>query len=788
MRAFAPGLLIGAYALQQQAVLPALLWLVGLALLAALLLCCAKRYARYRYLLVLISGIAVGFAWAAWRADARLAVSLPQALEGQDLQVTGVIDSLPDDAGRGIRFYFATEKALQADQQAVHIPARIALGWYASDTQDYPVVHPGERWQFTLRLQRPHGNANPFVFDYEAWLLAEGVRATGYVRPGTHSRLDAFVSSPGTLINLLRDQLRQRIVQALPDRPYRGVIVALVVGDQRAIDAADWTIFNRTGIGHLISISGLHITMIAALCAALIQALWRRSFFTRANLPLYLPAQKASAAAGLAAALIYVALAGFGIPAQRTLIMLAVVALALWSGRIAAVSQILAIAIATVILFDPWAVMWPGFWLSFLAIACIVFVSAGRFGNMSTGRWQNLQSAAHSQYAVTLGLLPISILLFGQVSVVSPLANAVAIPLVSFLVTPLSLLGSVAPAPLCVWLLQCSHALMAMLAQWLEWISGLPFAVWHAPQPDALTFGLALAGMIWLLAPRGWPCRWLGLLTWLPIMTATPAAPLKGIWITAWDIGQGNAVLIETATHRLLYDTGLVYSGTSDAATRVMLPYLHARGITRLDGLMISHSDTDHSGGAMSMLKNIDIGWVSSSLPPSHQIVTHAPNHHVCATGQSWAWDGVQFEVLQPEIDSYAVASLKPNARSCALKITYEGKAVLLTGDIESAQERALLERLPARLRADVLLAPHHGSGTSSTLPFLEAVAPSVAVFQVGYRNRYHHPKPEVFARYQALGIQRLRTDESGALQIVIDEDVHVSALRSQHARYWHAR
>ena len=774
--------------------LPASVWYLSLIIAAAFLLFLAPRtpFKNFRFIVVFAAGVALGFGWAAWRADIRLAEALPLALEGQDIVVTGIIDSLPDSVERGLRFQFAVEKAQLPDQQTIpitsRIPTRIALGWYAHDAENLPLIQAGERWQFRVRLQRPHGNANPMGFDYEAWLLAEGVRATGSVRPGTQTHLDAFVLRPSAMIARLRGMLRQRILQALPDQPYRGVIVALVVGDQRAIDQADWNIFNRTGIGHLISISGLHITMIAALAAALLHGLWRHSFFTRLSLPLFLPAQKVAVAAGVIAALIYVALAGFGIPAQRTLVMLIVVAVALWSGRIASVSQILAIAIVAVIALDPWAVMWPGFWLSFIAIACILFASTGRTGNLPAQRWQGLKAAAKTQYAVTLGLLPISMLLFAQVSLVSPLANAIAIPLVSFLVTPLSLLGSVAPAPLSYWMLQAAHGLMALLAQWLEWMSGFSYAVWQAPRPDALAFTLALGGTIWLLAPRGWPWRWLGLLAWLPLILATPAAPPKGLWITAFDIGQGNAVLIETATHRLLYDTGPSYSGNSDSASRVLLPYLRARGIARLDAMVISHSDADHSGGALSLLSGVNIGWVSSSLPVSHQIVERAPNHHACAAGQSWSWDGVQFEMLQPTADSYAIASLRPNARSCTLKISYGGKSVLLAGDIESAQERALLERMPQRLKADVLLAPHHGSGTSSTLPFLQAVAPEIALFQVGYRNRYRHPKSEVFARYQALGIRRLRTDESGALFIEMHDALTVTEYRVEQARYWHAR
>ncbi len=783
MRAFALGLLAGVCWLQLQAVLPPVLFayaLLGAALLALLW----KRHAAC----LLVAGMAIGFGWAALLAHWRLQEELPLALEGQDIVVTGTIANLPTPVARGQRFHFAVEAAQGPDGVALAVPSMLMLGLYDNQHEAAANIQPGERWQWTVRLQRPHGNANPYGFDYEAWLLGEGVRATGSVRPLGQRRLNAFVLSPRSLLERGRGALRQRIQQALQGKPYSGVIVALVMGDQRAVSQSDWTIFNRTGIGHLVSISGLHITMIAALFSALAHWLWRCSFFTKASLSLRLPAQRVAALAGVLAALTYVALAGFGVPAQRTLLMLGVIAAALWAGRITAVSQVLCAALIAVLLLDPWSVLSPGFWLSFAAIACILFASAGRAGELASSRWQSLAAAARTQYVVSLGLVPLTVLLFAQVSLVGPLANAVAIPLVSFVVTPLSLLGSVMPAPLAGWLLLAAHFVVAKLAQVLTWLAGLPHAVWQAPQPDALTFCLAAAGMLWLLAPRGWPLRWLGFLAWLPLLMSSPTSPEQGLWVTAFDIGQGNALLVETASHRLLYDTGPGYSAESDSGSRVLLPYLRARGISWLDGMVVSHSDNDHAGGALTVMNGMRIGWVSSSLPASNPILQRAPNHHACATGQSWSWDGVRFEMLQPTTESYTVASLKPNARSCTLRISYQNYSVLLAADIEAAQERALLERLPDRLPSTILLAPHHGSGTSSTPAFLMAVQPQLALFQVGYRNRYHHPKPEVYKRYAELGIRRLRTDETGALQIMINDAVTIREYRSERQRYWQGR
>jgi competence protein ComEC len=611
-----------------------------------------------------------------------------------------------------------------------------------------------------------------------------------------NQRLDAFVFSFGNAVERCRGWLRDRIQAALPDKQYAGVITALVIGDQRAISQSDWKVFTRTGIGHLISISGLHITMIAGMFAAIVFALWRRSFFTRAQLPVMLPAQRAAALAGAGMALVYVSLAGFGVPAQRTLYMLSVVAAALWFGRITSVSHVLCIALGIVVLLDPWAVLWPGFWLSFGAVATILYATVGRAefhdDSQSPATQRGLfalRSATHTQYVVTLGLVPLTILLFGQLSVVSPVANAVAIPLISFLVTPLALAGSILPAPLSNWLLTLAHLLVEWLAIGLNWLSELPVAVWTAPIPAWWIFACASIGTLWLLAPPGWPVRWLGPIAWLPLVLNAPSRPPEGeMWVTAFDVGQGTAVLIETPHRRLLYDTGPAYSSESDGGNRVILPYLKARGIASLDATIISHSDNDHAGGALSIFDEVKVGWVASSLPFENPIVKAAPRHRRCEAGQAWSWDEVRFEMLHPTATSYESTKWKPNARSCTLKITSGKHSILLTGDIEAVQEAELVASDPERLRASVLLAPHHGSGTSSTMPFLVAVDPDIAIFQVGYRNRYRHPKPEVFERYGSLGIQRLRSDESGAVSLRFGPSVSADEYRAEHARYWYGR
>lgn len=764
-----------------------------------------------------LGGAISGFLWAALLAHGALSSQLDHADEGRDFAVIGTVDNLPYRFAQGVRFNFAVERVLTGDGGArgSPVPPRIAVSWYAGfrdQVTEVGDVQPGERWQLTVRLQRPHGNANPYGFDYEAWLLEQGVRATGYVRPNVaNRRLDNFVVSARNIIEHCRAALRARILAALPDKPYAGVIVALVVGDQRGIDQSDWKVFTNTGIGHLVSISGLHITMVAGLFAYGAFTLWRYSFFTLAQLPLLLPAQKVAALVGAGVAFFYVLLAGFGVPAQRTLYMLIVVAAALWLNRIASVSHVLCTALAVVLVLDPWAVLWPGFWLSFGAVAVILYATVGRTFSrparappgagdaqpidggtapaLAARCWRAFLVGARTQYAVTLGLVPLTMLLFAQVSVVSPLANAVAIPLISLVVTPLALVGSLLPSPLAGWVLGLAHLLVEWLTVCLQWFSGLRYAVWRAPTPPPWLFCWAMFGTLWLLAPRGWPVRWLGIATWIPLLAAEPSHPAPGrMTVTAFDVGQGMALLIETRHHRLLYDAGPAYGPEIDAGGRVILPYLRARGIGALDGMIVSHGDADHSGGALTVLDGLPVGWVLASLSAHHPIMAAARRGAQCAAGQAWLWDGVRFEVLHPLAASYADASLKPNARGCTLKITAGGKSMLLAGDIEALQESQLVRRDRARLRADVLLVPHHGSGTSSTPEFLDAVHPRVAVFQVGHRNRYQHPKTEVYERYGELGIERLRTDQLGAVTIDFGPALQISAYREIHKRYWYGR
>ena len=791
MRLAALGFALGVWLLQWQPVLPGAGWLC-VALSAALALLAGARLLRGKALALRASFAfaafaALGFSWAAALAHSRLADRLDAALEGRDIAVTGVVASLPQSFERGVRFDFDVE-APEAG-----VPQRISLSWYSGpgpeETQQAPRVRAGERWRFTVRLRRPHGSANPHGFDYEAWLLERGIRATGYVRlptrraPGERAqaapeRLADRVPRPQYWIERLREAVRAKFENALPGHRYAGVLIALAIGDQRAIDADQWQMFARTGITHLMSISGLHVTMVAGLFAMLVSWCWRRS----ETLALALPAQKAAALAGFLAALAYCLISGFAVPAQRTLYMVGVVAAALWLGRASSASRVLAAALLLVLLLDPWAVLSPGFWLSFAAVAVIFYVGTGR---TSSPHW--LAQWGRVQWAVTVGLAPLLLVLFRQVSIVSPIANAAAIPLVSFIITPLALTGAVLPFD---WPLELAHALLETLMAMLDWLAFLPNAVWHQHAPAAWTVPLALAGIVWLLLPRGFPARWLGVPLALPLFAVAPAGPRAGdLWVTVFDVGQGLAVLARTERHAVLYDAGPMFNAFADSGSRVILPYLRGEGIERLDALVVSHDDNDHAGGAGSLLAAMPVGMLWSSLSAGHPLLAAPTYRAPCIAGRGWRWDGVSFEFLHPGLALLDDAHARANDRSCVLRIESAGGSVLLTGDIERAAERELLKRAPERLRAEALLVPHHGSASSSTPEFVKQVGPRHAVFTVGYRNRFGHPREDVLARYREAGSSLLRTDEAGAIQLRFESGgLRIVAQRESARRYWHER
>lgn len=764
--AFAGGVLL----LQQLAVLPTPTFL-GLGLLAGMGLVASGRQS-----LRWAGAFLLGLAWAGGMAHWRLADALPTEWEGREIEVEGVITDLPQGFERGTRFTFAVARA------DAPVPSRIALAWYrpapeedevgdveTATTTGLPLPKAGERWRFVVRLKRPHGSVNPHGFDYEGWLFERGIRATGYVRKSALTARLGREEGIAAAIGQMREAVRLRLGRTLPDHAYAGVLAALAIGDQQAISPELWRLFAATGITHLMSISGLHVTMVGALLAWLANFLWRRSI----RLPLRWPAQKVAAVAGLAGAFAYALLAGFGVPAQRTLVMLAVATAALLSGRAIAAPRVLGTALVLVLLADPWAVLSAGFWLSFGAVALLFYIVTGGLPRHWLIEW------LRAQWAITLGLIPLLLALFQQFSLVSPLANALAIPLVSLLVTPLALLGSL---PGMSWALSLAHALLVPLIDFLAWLGSGPGVLWQQHAPPAWAVVLGLLGVLWLLLPRGFPVRWLGAVLCLPLLLVFPPRPGSGeLWLTVLDVGQGQAVHIQTATHDLMFDAGPDFGGAADAGSRILVPYLRAVGVNRLDRLIVSHADRDHAGGMDSLQAAVPIGELLTSIEKS------ALAGRRCEDGESWEWDGVRFRLLHPVVSDYA-ARRSTNAMSCVLQIETAHGGVLIPGDIEGAAEAELLARHGAALQSGVLVAPHHGGKRTSSPAFILAVVPREVVFSAGYRNRFGHPVDAVVERYRTAGALIHRTDQAGAVRVRLGpEGTVVTHERERQRRYWQA-
>jgi competence protein ComEC len=766
----------------------------------ALVAClCAWRWPRRAVWLGFLAAALLGFGATEWRASHRLAESLPYELEGVDVQITGTVATLPQRSETGLRFRFLAERALR-DGQAVAVPSQLALGWYAGWHADAVLSAPqmelraGQRWAFTVRLRQPHGNLNPGGFDYELLLFEQGVRATGYVRDAATAKL--LSEAAAHPVERLRQRVRSAIEAYVPDRRSAGVLTALVVGDQSAIERSDWDLYRNTGIAHLVSISGLHITMLAWLASAGVAVLWRRS----TRLMLWCPAPRAAQWLGCGVAVAYAVFSGWGVPSQRTVWMLLTVALLTTLGVRWPWVLVLLWAAVVVTVLDPWALLQAGFWLSFVAVGLLMAsqfatssgteFSEARVRGLGSRLWVLGGSALRSQVVATFGLTPLTLVFFQQVSVVGFAANLVAIPLVTLVITPLALLGVVL-APLwglCAWG-------VGQLNSVLEWLASVPWAVVSVPAAPWWAQLAGWSGAVLLVLPLPWRLKVLALPLMLGLIWPPRELPAWGQFdVLALDVGQGTSVLVRTREHMLIFDTGPQYSPESNAGDRVLLPVLRARGEPRIDRLVLSHRDLDHVGGATALLKALPVADVLSSLEFAHPVLALAPQSTRCVQGQSWVWDGVVFEVLHPRQADYA-ESVKSNAMSCVVRVSEPAprdassspRSLLLTGDIERAQEAALVAQYGQALRSTVLMAPHHGSRTSSTAAFLDAVQPEVAVFQAGYRNRFGHPAADVLARYRERGVRIVASPACGAWQWPAQGLAEGACQRGVARRYWHA-
>ncbi len=765
----------------------------------------------------LAAALLLGLGWAIGIGNARVAALLPGDLEGEDFWVMGEVRGLPQSEARSQQFIFQVEQSCftllpddchrQSPERASRFNDRkILLNHYGNAD-----MIPDQRWLLRVRLNQPHGFANPGGFDYEGWLFQQGFSAKGYVREnpfnvqlGERSQLQEPPS-----ISLMRYHLRAELLDAMQELPHASIILALVLGDQEQISAESWSLFAATGTNHLIVISGMHVAFIALLCYGLSNRLARLS----PRLLLRIPAQKCGALSAVLGAFFYCLLAGFSVPTQRSCIMVLVFMSGQIIGRQFPPSFSFCLALTLVLLINPLSLTGAGFWLSFGAVGTLLLAFGGirrlrgasrrrakkadEIGSLDDDerprwRWRRLwQQHVQPQYVVFIGMIVPLAIMMQQLSLLSPLANVLAIPLVNILVVPPALLGTlllVIFAPLGTLLLTLANHVLAVVIWMLQGLtshaSGMVLWQFFGLTTASLVF--ACAGSLLLLMPRGWPCRWLAVVMFLPLLFPQRQLLKEGIAeITVLDVGQGLAVVVQTAGHVLVYDTGPRLSESFDTGSAVVFPFLRRSGLRRVDRLIVSHADNDHAGGLLSVLKLLEVDHIAGSTWPEDGEIP--ADFVLCAQGEQWEWDAVRFEILHPAAGLPYVG----NESSCVLRIEAGEQSLLLPGDIEGGAERRLLQMHGAALASDVLIAPHHGSGTSSSAGFLQAVQPSVVLYSAGYRSQFGHPVKEVVARYEGLGAVPYNTALSGALSVRLGEasgPMLPEEFRSTHRRYWFTR
>lgn len=735
-------------------------WPVGLGLLPAALL-----LARFR--LIFAAALCCGACWAVTFALFRIADALPAEFEKADLLIQGVVATIPQVRERETRFEFKVDQVLEPEH--ARVPGRIRLTWYRSDLD----LRAGERLRLSVRLKRPRGMMNPGGMDYEAWLFSRDIRATGNVRErGENRRVgqsDAWLDTEAW-----RQALHDRLSTVLAGREFAGVLEALVMGREDGITLAQWDLLRRTGTAHLVAISGSHIALIAGWCFVLAQRAASRLRAMQWSPP------GIAAVFAFASALAYSALAGFAIPTQRALIMIAVVMGGMLGRRHLDALHTLGLACLAVVIHDPLAVVAPGFWLSYFAVALIWLILAHRLGHSGV-----LATLWRINWATAVGLAPLLLLFFGQIPLISPLANLVAVPVIGLVVIPICLVGSGVlwfSNTAAGWIFDAAELLLRLTWRALDLLAQPASVVWSQALPPAWTIPLMLLGMALLLVPKGFPSRWLGLVLALPALTRTAEPLVPGAFeLTVLDVGQGSAAVVRTRHHALVFDTGPRLGERFDIGSAVVAPFLRETGVRRIDTLVVSHGDNDHSGGTASLLRLLPTGLVYSSVPelvPSRRALP-------CRAGQDWRWDGVHFGFLSP-----VGRSGNDNDLSCVLAVSGLQHRILLTGDIERLAESSLVHRYGEELSSDILVVPHHGSKNSSSRAFLERVSPRYAVISSGYLNRFGFPHPAVLARLNDVSATVLNTAQEGAITFRLEPTGPMPRPRSyrrDHRRYWNA-
>ena len=709
---------------------------------------------------------AVGALWTTAHIHMRLADWLPVEYQGSDFTVSGWVDGFPNDSGGQVSFPLRVEAGEPGDI----VPARLRLTWYDPPPD---AVEPGSVLDLVVRLKRPRGLVNPGGFDYARWLFQEGYGATGYVRQGSPASHESGGIARQWL--MARAQLAESIQAAAMSKDAAALQTALSIGERFGFKDSHWRTLQRTGTSHLVAISGLHVGLVAGLIFLL-------GRWAALRMPTAAASRSAelAACASLLAAGLYAALAGFTVPTQRALIMLAVAQLALVGRRSVSMSSGLSAAVLLVLAWDPAAPLSASFWLSFIAVALLWQLARLEYSHAAErGAWRPVAGVARVQWYMSLGLVPVTALFFNEVSLISPFVNVIAIPLFSFVLVPLTLVAAALAHVHGV-----GEYLVAFAGFPLQWSWNMLTAVGEWPWSSVLLspppgWVLAAAALGTLAAMATWPlpARNLAWLALVPVLWWEPARPDRGgAVVDVLDVGHGLAVLVETRSHTLLYDAGALYRSGFDTGREIVVPAMRAKAWESLDTVVVSHGDNDHAGGVPAVLESYPDAQVL--MGPDVEL----PGGEICRTGQAWTWDEVHFEVLHPGPEFHH----RGNDSSCVLRIATAAGSLLLTGDVESAGERALMANA-ASLASEVVVVPHHGSATSSSAALVAATAPGHALVSTGYLNHWGFPKPQVIKRWQDAGAAMVSTGDAGAVRVTFElgEPVQVQGQRARQRRYW---
>ncbi|NOY17323.1 MAG: DNA internalization-related competence protein ComEC/Rec2 [Gammaproteobacteria bacterium] len=717
-----------------------------------------------------------GFVWAGLFADHQLSKSLPQELAGKNIIVEGFVEGLPVREGRVVRFNFNVFRSEPVEGRQIR--GRIRVSDYRRDAID---PQPGEAWRLLLRVKPPHGFANPAGFDYEKWLFSQRIVATAYIRknkansPKVNHRLPDLDRS--AVIDRMRLHIADQIRNSLPDSSFRGIITALATGDRRAISSKQWSVLQITGTSHLMAISGLHIGLVAGIAFFLFRFL----FAAVPQLPLWVPSHTVATVAAMFCAAFYSFMAGFSLPTQRALLMLTVLMVAIILQRRVRGLDSLSLTLLLVLILDPLSILSAGFWLSFAAVAMILYILQQR-SHRNDWTESSLFKAVNMQWKLSLMMAPATLLFFQQIPLSGPMANLVAIPVVAFLIVPLVLLASLSFLLLGAGFVEQTLFRLAELVLQLLWTlleslamttEALPFSVEHSVTALA---GIGFAVLV-LVLPAGLKIRKLALVGLLAFFFPLHDELREGEFrMILLDVGQGLSAVIMTGRHALLFDTGARFSKGFNAGDAVVLPVLKALSINRLDTLIVSHGDNDHIGGVRNVLAGVEVKEVISNEVISG---THTTP---CRAGLQWQWEGVSFRILHPGVEGTTTG----NNASCVLQVQSSFASILLSADIEKEGEKEIILRYPYTLRANILIAGHHGSNTSSSDDFIDAVSPGLVLFPAGWMNRYHHPAKKVLYRLKTRQIKSRITGKCGAISVRVTEaGISAQSWRQSNRKIW---